>query len=541
MKIEKAKNAKRNLIVGLFNRGVSLIIPFIMRNIMIQLLGAEYLGIDSLFTSILQVLNIAELGVSTAIVYSMYKPIAEDDIKTICALLNLFKIIYKIIGILILVIGFALMPFLPNFINTSPEIGGGIPGGINLYFVFFIYLINTFIGYFVLGYKTAIPNALQRVDIVTNVNTFVKFFLALSQIIILILLGKIDFPSRISYYLYLLIIPISTLVNNIILASLVNKYYPEFVCEGKVSKELKKQIKIKVSGLVINKICQTTRNSLDSICVSSFFGLTVTTMYNNYFYVISALTSIITIAVNSIIAGIGNSIVTESIDKNYSDFRRLNFIYMWISGWMTICCICLYQPFMQIWVGEKLMFPFAISVCFGIYFYVLRMGDLRGAYSDAVGLWWENRYRAIAESIMNIVLNIVLGKLLGVLGIILATIISLFFINFFLGSQIVFKYYFKNGKMREFFWDQIKFLLVTCFIGMITLTICYKVNILLGLGNYLEGSRNPMLSMLINICICIIITCFLYLLFYKKTILFKETMKWFLTKSQYGKYFIKFI
>src|SRR5699024_711054 len=132
------------------------------------------------------------------------------------------------------------------------------------------YLINTFIGYFVLGYKTAIPNALQSVDIVTIVNTFVRFFLALIQIIILILLGNIDFPSRILYYLYLLIIPISTLVNNIILASLVNKYYPEFVCKGKVSKGLKKQIKIKVSGLVINKLCQTTRNSLDSICVSSF-------------------------------------------------------------------------------------------------------------------------------------------------------------------------------------------------------------------------------------------------------------------------------
>ena len=535
MKIDKTKNAKRNIGYGLINKVISLILPFVTRTVVIKTLGAEYLGLDSLFVSILQVLNITELGVSSAIVFSMYRPIVEDDDETVCALLNLYRKIYRYIGFVILIIGLMLCPFLPCMINQNPTVGGGIPKGINLYVIYIIYLVNTVIGYLLFAYKTAIPNAIQRMDIVTNVNTITTVITKFFQIFILLLIGKIDGQRSIAYYLYLLILPLCTLLNNIIISMLVSRYYPQYICCGKVSDKIKDDIKIKVVGLVINKVCATTRNALDSICISAFLGLTLTTMYNNYFYIINAITGVILIITSSILAGVGNSVVTDSRDKNYSDMRKMNFLYMWLSGWCTISMLVLFQPFMELWVGKQLMFPFGVVVCFCIYFYVLKMGDIRAVFSDAAGLWWENRYRAVAESIANIVLNIVLVQIWGIYGIIIATLISLFVINFGFGSQIVFKHYFKNGKLWQYYVDHGRYLIVTIAISLITIGTCKILNELIGIEGWMQGGGNATQTLMINAIVCMIVPNFLYFVIYKHTVVYLNSMSWFLARVKGGK------
>lgn len=497
-------NAKRNMIYGILNKIIILFLPFVVRTVMIKVLGAEYLGLNSLFSSILQVLNLAELGFSSAIVYSMYKPIAENDVDTICALLNLYKKIYRIIGIIILIAGLLILPFLEYLIN------GNVPSDVNIYIIFILYLVNTVVSYLLFGYKSSLPNAFQRVDIINNVYSISQILSSLAQIILLILIKN--------YYIYIIILPITSIVNNVMVSIIVDKKYPEYCCRGEVSQTIKKDIKVKVAGLMINKICQTTRNALDSICASMFLGLVATAMYNNYFYIITALNSFFSIISSSIIAGIGNSIVVDTTEKNYNDMKKINFIYMWISGWSAITLLILYQPFMELWVGKELMLPFSAVFLFTLYYYILKMGDIRAVYSDAAGLWWENRYRAIIESVANVVLNVLLARIWGVQGIIAATIISLFVINFGFGSQIVFNHYFKNGKIWRYYGDHFKYLAVTMLIGAITYEICSKIT-----GNLIQ-------ILILKGLLCIIIPNILYILIYCRTKDFNDSMSWLITR-----------
>lgn len=426
---DRTKNAKRNIIFGLINKFFSICIPFLTRTFLIKTIGSEYLGIDSLFVSILQILNLSELGFSSAVVYCMYKPMAENDQPTICALLNFIKKIYKYVGLFILVIGLCLTPFLSYLIK------GNIPSNINLVIVYWVFLLNTVVSYLLFGYKTALLNASQRVDIISNCASITKGFLAVAQGVALYL--------TYNYYYYLCLLPLSTIANNILLYFYVKKLFPEYRCYGTISQGIVRGIKKNVMGLFATKFCGGMRNSIETLSVSAFIGLTSTAIYSNYYTLISSVASICSIMVTSLVPSIGNSVVTETKDKNYQWMRSINLIYMWMSSCVAICLFSGIQLFMDLWVGEKMVFPNYVAFLFPLYFYVLRMGDVKAIYQEATGLWWQNRYRAIGEIILNIILNIWLIHIWGVSGVVIATVFSLLIVNFGLGSHIVFKYYFK--------------------------------------------------------------------------------------------------
>ena len=482
-----------------------ILLPFINRTVMIKKLGGDYLGLNSLCLSILQVLSLSELGFGTALVYSMYKPLAEDNHEEICALLNLYRKIYKIIAFIMIGFGLCVLPFLRLLIK------GEIPPRTNIYLVFLIYLFNSVLSYLLFAYKSSIPIVMQRNDITSNINTLTHGVMQVLQISVIYFLQN--------YYLCLLIMPAATIVHNLILNHTVKKRYPEYVCRGEVSAEKKKEIRVKVTGLMINKVCQVTRNSLDSICICAFIGLTVNGMYNNYYYVINALIGFGVVILQSMQAGVGNSIVIDDKEKNYQDMKRLNFLYMWLNGFCTACLLCLYQPFIEQFFGKKQTFGLSVAVLFSIYYYALKMGDIRGLYSDGIGLWWENRYRAVAESLANIVLNILLGKLFGVHGIIAATLISLVIINFGYGSQIVFTYYFQNGKLKEYFLNHGFYAAVTAVVCTTTYLICSRLRI-----------ESLILTMFVRGVICVIVPNLLYFLIYRKTRLYEMSVPWLMDR-----------
>lgn len=500
MQLNRTQNAKRNIVFGIINKLVTLFFPFVIRMVMIREIGAEYLGLGSLFSSILQVLNITELGFSSAVVYSMYKPIAEDDNETLCAILNFYRKVYFYIGLIIACLGLLILPFLKSLIK------GEIPENISIYLLYVVYLASTVISYLLFAYKNSLISAFQRNDIISNINTLTQSLVYVMQFILIILTKN--------YYLYALVLILGAVIQNIVTEIVSRKIFPEIICKGHLEEKIKKDIKVKVKGLFINKLCAVSRNSFDSIFVSAFLGLTQTAIYNNYFYIMNGVIALLGIVVPSILAGVGNSIVTESQQKNYSDMKKINFIYMWLSGWCTTCLLCLYQPFTELAFGKEMLFPFPVVILFCLYFYVLKMGDIRGVYSEAKGLWWENRYRAVIEVLANLVLNFVLGKFFGVYGIIIATLISLFVINFLWGSSIIFKYYFTEIKMSEYYLFHLLYIGVTSVCCFLSWLICSFINI------------TGVLGLILKLLICFLLPNSIYIVVYLKFPLSKLSKKW---------------
>lgn len=492
MKLERTKNSIRNMIWGVAQKTILTLGPFIVRTVLIHVLSAEYSGLNSLFSSILQILSLTELGFSNAIVYSMYKPVAEDDKEKVCALLNIYKKAYRYIGLVILTVGAAISPLLPKLIN------GTVPSDINLYILYYIYLFNTVISYFLFAYKTSLLSAYQREDIVSRNTLGVNILLYILQIISL--------HAFHNYYYYVIFIPVTTIILNLFNNRAVDQLFPDYKATGTISNEEREVLKKNLAGLMIGKIGGATRNTFDSIVISAYLGLTVVAMYNNYFYILNGVNTIIGVISTSITAGVGNKMASASKKENYQDFRKLHFMYMWIASWCTVCMLCLYQPFMKIWMGKDLMFPTTIVPLFCYYFFMMKQGDINSVYYQAAGLWWYGRWRSLIEATMNLTLNLILGYYYGVVGILLATIISFSVICVY-GSGIIYWQYFKEEKYWDFWKTNLKFVFTTAITGVATYFICKKINLLF--------STNEWINLIINLLICIVIPNLIFLLILK--------------------------
>lgn len=512
--MERTKNSIKGIISGFINKFVLLLLPFFVRTVFINTLGIKYLGLNSLFSSILNILNLAELGVGSAISYSMYSAIAKKDTERIRSLEFLYKRTYRIIGLIVLGIGICTLPFVKFICN------GDIPSNINIYILFLMHLLNSSLTYFLFSYKNCILSAHQQNYIVNNVNTVINTILSVLQIVVLLLGGN--------YYFYLFLIILSTIFNNLIIAYFAHKRYPQYYAEGEIDSIEKKQIYNKVKALFFYKIGGIVLSSVDSIVITYYLGLTVLGNYNNYYYVITALFGFIQIINGSMVAGIGNSIVSETVEKNKSDFDKIFFFQSWLICFCTISLLCLYQNFMFIWLGKNHMFEFMVVILLSVYFYVWKMMETVNLYKEAAGLWEFDKYRPLVASAINLVLNIILVNYIGIYGIILSTIISIVCVIFPWSTYILFREYFKKG-----YFEYLKKIFINFIITIIIAIMTYYICSIFGENNF----KNLIFRMIV----CIIIPNLYYLLFYFKTKIFSESFKWILEKLKIAKYKIKLL
>ena len=487
MSTSRTKNAERNIVFAFLNKIVSMVLPFVTRTIVIYILGAQVLGLNSLFTSILNFLSLAELGLGTAIVHSMYKPIAEDDKDTLCALFGYYKRLYRIIGIAILLIGTILLPFLPYLIK------GSAPAGINIYVIFYIYLLNTVLSYFLAGYKQCLLAAHQRSDITSKISIAANFVMRIAQIAILCVTKD--------YYVYAFLPIFSTLTINILNAYTTNKMYPEYKCRGKLSKEIRDEIRRKISGLIGTKINAVVVHSADALVVSAFLGLVDNAKYGNYYYIVNTISAIIMIFFTSMTAGVGNSLVTESLEKNFKLFKKLSFINSWGVGWCCVCLACLYHPFMEIWMGESMTYPISVEICFVLYFFIYNIQRSVLMFKDAAGLWYEDRKRPYVTMSVNIVLNVISVQIIGIYGIILSSVFA-FCISVPWANHTLFTNLFKITPWKNIL-EMIKTGIVTLFASLVTYVIC---------GLLPEG----LLFFLVRMMICVLVPNIVFYMFYRR-------------------------
>ena len=429
-------NSIRNIFFGIVDRVLRTLIPFFIRTIMIKTLGPEYLGLSNLFASVLTVLSLAELGVGSAMVYAMYRPVAEENKTAVCALLNLYRKIYTIIGTFILVAGIAVMPFLRNLIE------GDLPPDLNLYIVYLLSLAQTVCSYFFGAYKLSLLVAMQRNDINSNVSSLA--YLAVYACAIVGLL------TTQNYYLYASLFPLGAILENLLRSRYVDKHYGEYLCYGRISQKTIVDMFRKMLALVGHKVGGVIFSSIDTLCVSRFFGLAQVAAYGNYYYVSNSLYMIVELLCGGIRSSVGNSLVLEDQKKNYRDFVTFNFVYMAI---VSVCCACLlalYQHFIRMWVGESYLYGFDMAVLLTILFYIRNCRHMLGTYKDAAGLWREDAPKPYLEGCVNLVLSVVLAKTIGVSGIVIATIISMLFVDLPWEAAVVMNKIFHIGVSRFF-------------------------------------------------------------------------------------------
>lgn len=487
-KIERTKNATRNIVFGIALKVYQIIIPFFMRTAMIYFLGVQYLGLSSLFTSILQVLNLAELGVGSAMVFSMYRPIVEDDIISICALMKLYKIYYRIIGAIIAVVGCVLLPLLPKLIK------GDIPVDVNIYVLYLLNLASTVFSYWLYAYKNSILQAYQRNDIVSKVTLVTSTIQYVLQLFFLWAFKN--------YYFYVVVMLATQAITNVAIAICADKLYPQFKAKGKLPKQEVSKINRRIRDLFTSKIGAIIVNSADTIVISAFLGLTALAVYQNYYYILTSITGIITIVFSSVTAGIGNSLVVETQEKNFKDLKVFTFIICWISGCCSCCFLNLYQPFMELWVGKDLMLDFSIVICFVIYFYVCEVNQLLNTYKDAGGIWHEDRFRPLVTAIVNLAMNLVMVQFWGLYGIILSTVLSMLLVGMPWLFHNLFITMFEKKDMKKYLVSLAFYVLISIIASMTSVIICDFIN--LGLWA----------TLIVRFIICLIVPNVMFLIVY---------------------------
>jgi len=432
---------------GVVLKVVTPLTSFITRTALIYSLGTIYLGLNGLFTSMLQVLSLAELGFGSAIVFSMYKPIAQKDTQTVNALLNLYRKIYRIVGSVIMGVGLILIPFLPRLIH------GSTPPGVNITILYLIRLADTSASYFLFSYRNCLMDASQRKGRIQTIQSYSKIVLCAVQVALLLLFRN--------YYIFCLVIPVIQVGQNLAYWIVSKKTFPQYHCEGELSKETKKDILKRVTGLFMFKLSHVLRNSFDSIILSAFLGLDILAKYQNYFLIVTTVMGISSIFTDSTLASIGNSVAMETTEKNYRDFCSFQLLFMWVVGIICVGMTCLYQPFIRFWITEKNMFPDWLMFLFVVYFFTDRMGNICFQYRQARGLWWEDRARPVVDGITNLTLNFILVKYIGISGVMLSTIICHVILDSLWGSAILFRNYFTENKQSYYLLRLVLFSVVT--------------------------------------------------------------------------------
>lgn len=499
MKIERTKNASRNIVFGIVLRIYQIAVPFLMRTAMIYFMGVQYLGLNSLFTSILQVLNLAELGVGSAMVYSMYKPIAEDDETMICALMQLYKLYYRVIGLVIAVVGLLLTPFIPKLIN------GDLPPELNIYVLYLLNLAVTVLSYWLFAYKNSLLQAHQRTDVTSKVTLVTNTIQYGLQFLVLVTIKN--------YYIYVLTAFVTQALTNIVTAIVATKMYPDYHPGGKLPKTQVQDINHRIRDLFTSKLGGVIVNSADTVVISAFLGLTMLAIYQNYYYILTSIIGFVGIVFQSCTAGIGNSVIVETKEKNFNDLKKFTFLISWIAGFCTCCLLCLYQPFMEIWVGEDLMLGFSAVICFCIYYFVYEINQLLNTYKDAAGIWHEDRFRPLVTAGANLGMNLIMVQFWGIYGVLLSTVLSTLFVGMPWLLHNLFTVLFDKKHLPEY----LKSLLLYVLVVFISCVGCYFICQLFHFGNWL--------ILIVRIVICCLVPNIIYFVAYRKRIEFKQCLQ----------------
>lgn len=455
--MSRTRKSLINIAAALGGQAGSLLISVVARYVFVKVLAAEFLGINGLFSNMLNMLSLAELGIGAAITYSLYRPIAIDDTLQIRALMDFFRKAYITIGLVIFSLGVALTPFLEVFIKDPPQIPQ-----LRLYFLLFV--VNNSISYFY-SYKRSLIIASQR-EYVSTAYHF-AFFLLRNIIQITVLLTTADF------LLFLLIQLGSTILENIFISRKADAMFPYLKgpSERKLDSESLALIKKNTLAMVFHKVGTVVVFGTDNLLISKLVGIVEVGFYSNYYLLIGALNRIFSNIFRAMKASIGNIGATETPERAMAIFYGINLAGFWIYGFSSICLVNLLNPFITLWLGERYLFPIPMVLIIVLNFYLAGMRLSVISFKDSYGLFWHDRYKPLFESVINLVASIGFFFIFGMVGIFIGTTTSTLLTCFWIEPYVLFRYGFKSSV-----WGYFKKYLLYSFVMLSAGAITWLIN-----------------------------------------------------------------
>lgn len=411
MRLDVRKNAQRNIVWGALLRIYQIVVPLLIRQVFIFTLGVEYAGLGGLFTAVLSVLNLAEMGVASAVLFFLYKPIAADDDKNIRRLLGLFARWYRRIGLAVLAMGLLITPFVGYLISGEP------PAGLNIQAIFLLVLTSSLITYWPMAYKGLLLTAFQRDDVASRISLCAMTIKYVAQLAVLLVFGN--------YYAFLAVEIGAKLIERIITIIVVDRRYPGLKAILPPAPEMDGELRKKTRALILHQVGGVIVNSADAIVISLFLGLTLLGMYQNYTLIMTSVLGFVVIVNRATQAGIGNRLSTADKAEKRRLFGNYSFLIFAISA---VCCCCflnLYQPFIELWLGADMLLPDGIVVTLAAYFFVFLLMIPGNLFESAGGLWEHDRLRPLLEGLSNLALNLIAVQFFGLYGVLLSTILSM--------------------------------------------------------------------------------------------------------------------
>lgn len=482
----RTKKSIRNIATALVGQFLGLLITFFARMVFIRVLGAEYLGVNGLFTSVISMLSLAEMGLGTAIIYSLYRPLALGEEQKIKALMRFYRSAYHRIGLVVLVLGLSILPFMDFIIKGNPIIP-------NLNLIYCLFLADSVSSYY-FTYKRSLIVADQKSHIVT---TYHAVFFTVSNVVQLVALVL----TR-NFILFLVVRFLFNLLENLMLARKAEALYPFLKTRtlSELEPEEKKGIYRNVKALFFHRLGLVVLEGTDHILIAAFAGIVQVGLYSNYYLVITALNSIIGQVFSAVTASVGNLNALESHAKQYLVFKAIFLANFWFYGFSSICLYVLVNPFITLWLGKEYVMNEWIVTLIIIIFFVTGMRKATLMFRDSLGLFWNERYKPLFESVINLVASISLVVHFGIIGVLLGTLISTMTTCFWVEPYVLYAQGFKT-RLREYFYRYGLYVVVTLGAGWVT---WYVVSLVDGLLVSL-GTDSAIISFVGKLVICLII------------------------------------
>lgn len=455
----RTKSTIMNLSAALIGQVVGIIANVAARIVFVRLLSAEYLGLSGLFSNILSVFSLVELGIGPAMAFSLYKPLASKDVEKIKSLMQLYKNVYRAIGIVVFALGWLCLPIYPFFIKETLTIP-------NIDAIYLLYVANVAISY-LYSYKRSLIICDQKKYIATIFRYAFFVLMNLAQIIILLITRN--------YILFLLMQVAFTWLENWQVSRKADQLYP-FLKDKNVKPidaATKAEIKTSIGAMLFHKIGSVVVSSTDNILISSLIGIAQTGIYSNYQLIITAVKTVFGQIGQSVVAGLGELGACDDKEKLNDVFQQLYFLMAWIYSFCTVSLMTLFNPFIEIAFGNNYLFSYPVVLLLCVNFYVSMMRSPVLALREATGAFVYDKYKPLFESAINLVASILLGQIFGIAGIFMGTFISTMTTCFWVEPYVTFKNVLKQPLFGYFKKYGIYFLLTA--VSYLLVTACAGV------------------------------------------------------------------